>query len=679
MVAGFVDSRYPMRSPPFIRNVLARLRTVSPVRWALILGIVASAWYLLAGRKPWETQWAERVAEDKTPRLADYIDVGMWGGAAFALAIFLVMLATSRWWLRAVEVPPLALGIPSTRPRPRWFWPALLLLLLAALVPRLMRMDHSLWGDEEWALRQDVHGQWNLVDEDERLGEIRFQPAGWDRTFFYSRHANNHILFSVFHRVFVDGWRAVTGAPREAFSEASTRVAPLIAGMASLGAIALFGRWLGFPGAGLLAAAFLALHPLHIRYSSEARGYSLLALAMVMVVWAGLGAVRNGRWRDWIWFVVAEFAAIYTWNAAVIPCLFLNLILLGAVIVLRRHQADSPERPPGQIAPQLWRWWATGSCLAVVLVIGYAPVVGQIQHAMDSYQALRGEPMGVVWLADSLGRLGAGMNYWMTMPNNPAQVSLQAIGADHGAALWTALIALPALCLWGAVSLARTRGMTVALITAAPVPALVVTWLEFHLMGIEFRYFYQFFAYPAFFFLIAVGLAAIGRVFAAKVSQRAAWVGALPAAVGLVAFALLVWPQIVSQTRYAFEDFRGAARHVGREGFAERSSEGTSVLTVDLWRSAPLYDPWADTHSRSPDELMERVEEARAKGLDMYVTVGFQGLTELLFPGTMEILMDSSLFTKVETYYAEERMCTLVVYHLNPAPAPEAGTPVQAP
>ncbi len=51
------------------------------------------------------------------------------------------------------------------------------------------------------------------------------------------------------------------------------RVPTLLVGMLSVAAVAWLLLECGFPLAGAIAAFLLALHPWHLRYATEARGY----------------------------------------------------------------------------------------------------------------------------------------------------------------------------------------------------------------------------------------------------------------------------------------------------------------------------------------------------------------------------------------------------------------------
>ena len=185
----------------------------------MVLGLVTLGLglYAILGKKPWETKWAERVAAGKVPGFQDYLYSGMWWGAVINLAVLIVLLGLSRWWLRSFPAPPQG---SAPVPLPQWFPLLLVAVVGLSLLPRLPRMNQSFWGDEEWAFRKCVHGDWKPVDEDKPSGEWWFKPAPLAGVFFSDKDKNNHYLFSALQRGVLAAWRSCTGQPRWAFDEA---------------------------------------------------------------------------------------------------------------------------------------------------------------------------------------------------------------------------------------------------------------------------------------------------------------------------------------------------------------------------------------------------------------------------------------------------------------------------
>jgi uncharacterized membrane protein len=65
------------------------------------------------------------------------------------------------------------------------------------------------------------------------------------------------------------------------------------------------------PLAGVLAAWLLGLNPWHIRFTSEARGYSLMLCIIAIVLYFWLKAIRENEWRRWLLYSASQFALVY--------------------------------------------------------------------------------------------------------------------------------------------------------------------------------------------------------------------------------------------------------------------------------------------------------------------------------------------------------------------------------
>lgn len=134
--------------------------------------------------------------------------------------------------------------------------------------------------------------------------------------------------------------------------------------------------WIGREGA-LLATALLALSPLHIWYSQEARMYSLVPLLALAAVFSAVRALRGQGRGYWAAAVLAALAAIYTDYSAVVGLWLGNLAFLALA-------SYTPE-----LRSQLKAWGLAHGAL----LLGYLPwlpVLGQqmrgfIPAQLDTY------------------------------------------------------------------------------------------------------------------------------------------------------------------------------------------------------------------------------------------------------------------------------------------------------
>ena len=168
---------------------------------------------------------------------------------------------------------------------------------------------------------------------------------------------NNH----VFHTVMVWATTRLFGSSPQAI-----RIPVLIAGVLTVSAVWLVARALAGRGAGLFAAAIAAALPPLILYSTNARGYMLVSLAAMLLVWLGDRLLDGESPRRWIAFVV--IGALGMW------CLPVMLYPLGAVSLwlLAEHARRGGARDALRFVTRL------GAAMAAVIVLTamlYLPVI----------------------------------------------------------------------------------------------------------------------------------------------------------------------------------------------------------------------------------------------------------------------------------------------------------------
>jgi hypothetical protein len=163
--------------------------------------------------------------------------------------------------------------------------PALVALAGALLAAAALRLHHlgalSFYYDELYAVR--IHGL-----------SLRNIAGVIARTAFYDIHPPLYYLGTLV-------WTAALG-----ISEAAARGLSVAAGLATLPVVYLLGRDLHARRTGVLAAALLAVYPVHVYYSREARMYALMAFAASLSTWLLVRLARGDRQR---WLLPAWLAA----------------------------------------------------------------------------------------------------------------------------------------------------------------------------------------------------------------------------------------------------------------------------------------------------------------------------------------------------------------------------------
>lgn len=635
-------------------------------RWligGLTVWVIFSAVLLFAFAGEWQRAVADKVGFLNLPPVVTLFRpaLGLIGCAHLVIGIALLM--TRRWWLGRNGTPltvPIAPFEPVKKAGAVW-WIVLALLLSAALVERLPRMNLSLWGDESLCLYGYIAGRVKPVKAEEPQGPMRFVKTPWSTTIFSDDGGgNNHFLYSILTRLTLELWREWTQQPKGAFSEPLLRFWPLMFGLASLAALAGLMKRLGLAWAGLLAAALLALHPWHLRFSAEARGYALMLFFFISALWAWVNALERGRWRDWVLVAVCQFFALYSWKGVIYPLLAMNAVAAGAIASSRRE---------GDKWMTLGRWFACNSIAAVVFIPLVAAAQIQMLQMLPRIAKMGNQEANWAWIRNLLADTVMGCQAWLLDVTNPEEVCLDRWMAAHPILVPAALGFFVLFIFGGWLFLARRSAVFAVMLIMIPVGGVLAAVHFKGFLNIELLRWYWFFLTPVMALLASAGAVAW---------WHGKWPRMLSSAVLLGAVAIVSWPMCVVHTTKATEDLRGALELARGAGYRYwEDMESSKVKTVWLWRHSRIYDPRGTTKGESAAQVQGYMREADAKGLDFYLISGYPALTNLLFPDVLPVLDNPACFEKVRTFWAQLPQNTLVVYHYRAASLTKEPAPVE--
>jgi len=176
--------------------------------------------------------------------------------------------------------------MPSSIHPQQWRqWPDryyIIIIFCIAFLLRLPNLTESLWYDETWY------------------------------TFIFLNAENiKAVLFNDVHPplypLLMRGWIEIFGD-----SELSIRIPPLIFGMISLGVTFILFRNCFNRKIALLATFMMALSPVHIWYSQDAKNNMLLLMLTVLAAWSLERAWTQKRLRFWFLFTIAAILSLYT-------------------------------------------------------------------------------------------------------------------------------------------------------------------------------------------------------------------------------------------------------------------------------------------------------------------------------------------------------------------------------
>ncbi|HEY5705017.1 MAG TPA: glycosyltransferase family 39 protein [Terrimicrobiaceae bacterium] len=301
---------------------------LSPIVWmGLLCGLGAAgiAIVLVSAAKPWNVD----LKPGKPPRIHDFVVIYEWWAAAINLTLLILLGLAARWWLKPARraADP---WLPE-RSTPRWFWPLVLAAMALAAFWGIQRISQSLWDDEESSLHRAVLGQYRR----DSSGELKLRETTWEIALWNYWKPSNHQLQTILSKACLEGWQAIARPVGLQFSETVVRLPCLAAGVLSVASLALLLKRLGFARAGVIAAFLLSVHPWHVRYVVELRGYIFTLLFGPLMIYCLVQAIDSGRWRWWAGFAASEFALLYAYPG----CLYMVAIanFCGAVALFLRH------------------------------------------------------------------------------------------------------------------------------------------------------------------------------------------------------------------------------------------------------------------------------------------------------------------------------------------------------
>jgi hypothetical protein len=156
-------------------------------------------------------------------------------------------------------------------------------------------MDRGLERDEQDTVRRDILGFY-ITNAD---GSEDYRLPPWSETMWEDTQANNPFLFSITARAALTVWQDLNGKAPAQVNRIVLRLPALIPGMLSLVALWWWLRLMGLTLSANIALLLGALHPMHVDYSTQARGYAYVMMFTALALGLGWLALTQGRWRHW--------------------------------------------------------------------------------------------------------------------------------------------------------------------------------------------------------------------------------------------------------------------------------------------------------------------------------------------------------------------------------------------
>lgn len=184
------------------------------------------------------------------------------------------------------------------------------LILVLGTILRLISLNQSLWLDE--AINVMAAKSYSFFGMITQYAIADFHPPGY------------FILLWFWTKAF-------------SISEIAVRIPSVIFGVLTTYVIFLIGQKIHSKALGLLAAILLAVNPLHIYYSQEARMYSLAALAVSLNIFLLLKFIK-GEKINLLFLIISNLLVLSSDYVAyfIFPAEFIFLLLTGKKVLLKR-------------------------------------------------------------------------------------------------------------------------------------------------------------------------------------------------------------------------------------------------------------------------------------------------------------------------------------------------------
>lgn len=664
-------------------------RHIRRARWVMGILLVLLVGYLIFGPKPFEPGMRQEVRQiiAETPagelpdlKLEHYIISTTYTVVIINTILAAALLATAGVWARPIPTAytesdmGLVVDARAWWDAEWWFWAALLLSMILAFALRAPLANKSLWWDEAWGVKRVMVGFEQPRDDAPR--ELKHKDVGWDRTFFYYEKPTNHVGFSVPARFSNSIWRTLTGAEDSEFNEFFIRLPSLLAGLVSLVLMGLLMRDLGYPGLGIAGAFLLAIHPWHLRYTVEGRGFGIVMMCALLITLMVIRALRYGNWRYWILCAAGHLLLLWSFPYGIFLSILLGLFTLLGILIYQGGVIGG-----GTFLGRFFVTHLVAGMVFLQLVAPWLPQMkrwgGQMEEA--SHNWVTGELLLNFWTFLTTGMAWNRQGLDQTVPDLASIIGAYPfpLAIACYALLW---VVFPLLVIVGFVRLGifSNKGdfMPQALVLAIPFTAFVA-FLRQH-------YFYErymIFALPGIIICLLLGIFMVGSWF----RQENRRMGYIAVVAFFPVFLFFAAPQLALLLNRPLSPMRDTVRFIqARSGDRGVDQPLPPRAGFQLGgKIINIYDPYM-AFVQHGDQLLALAAEARELEEDFYVFVSHEGFNRAMFANEeygspFRLLDDPEIFREIKVFHGIEPDQRHRIFQYTGAPLPDPPAAEPAP
>lgn len=568
-----------------------------------------------------------------------------WVGAVINLAIFSFLAITSKFWFSVCKPTSDKILFKKQLINKSYIGLVFLVFILASL-PRLARLNHALWFDEEWAFRVTSYGEHQKSNSQ----EFEFKEHSHFNSWYFNRNTNNHVLHTLFQKISWDSWKFLLNKEPDEFVEWVLKLPSFIFGMSSLlGVVCLF-IMLGKKWAGLWAMVFLAMHPWHIQYSSEGRGYSTMFCFLVFALCFMIKALEKQKWRYWILYSFFIMFALMSHIAFAYNALAINF----AIVLFLIFRKDFKEHSINQLK----KWFLCNTITAGLFIYLTLPQLFQSYFILNKSKMFTWK-IKLNHIILNISEFFTGVRLKHENHINPNEIVLNDISG--GSAFLHTLIVLSII---GLIVIIKKYGWRSLLI--------VTTYVATYVMYIYCYYTHKSISVTAYIFSGFIGYILILFILFYYINKywlnKTKRLGSLsyifnPVLIFLVISFLIFFKKNKKLMIHAKEDYKNITIFTRNSKDVYPYKQKDNIEVASLWRSWPMYDPKLivlNYHDFLPS-LINKCFESNKK---LIVVIGHIDLAKELNEDIMNLVNDKNLFVQHKIFWGYSNLTTLRPYIL---------------
>ena len=499
------------------------------------------------------------------------------------------------------------------------------------------RLEQSLWGDEEYTVRQFVVGEFKHSPGTDRDRQLTFVAHSWQDAMFGMKTTNNHVLNSVVAKV---AHETTTSPPDPSatglyFDEKTLRMPGYLVGLAAIAALSWCLWTTGWRSAAVAAPILLVMHPWFVRYSTELRGYVYVLFFAPLTLGLMWNAIRQWHWKWWILYGLSQIGLFWAYLGSLHLLIATNFA--GVLLIFLQ--------PPGAKVRSLLfaRFALVNLAAAMVLWQLYAPCVPQVRAFLEKPNMKGDVPLSQ--MEDALSSLLTGVRWQPFTEGHPLAVSWRELFENSWPLAASAAGLTVAFLLLGLWTLARRSRLSACLIPALLLPAPLFV-LQALIGGNRLYLWYLVIALPG-----AVALMSVGATHGLTMLRRPGAKIAV-AAIFLTLFGVATAEQRKHLRERSSEPLRESVA-LYRPNLNPLSPANADTVSLEVAMHPRGYDPAA---IKTPDypSFQKQTTAARAGGKPLYVNLSMPELAREHLPEIMAELEDPEKFERLEVIQGQD-------------------------